>query len=660
MASATVINKLVERLNRCREDYYNNGLSELSDEEFDFEEERLRELDPNNSYFLKVGNKTATRDISVDHEIPMLSMQKVQTAEEANDWYYKTINIPNLRFYDVSNTGVWIDPKLDGVSGKVVYDNNGKFKYASTRGDGKVGAILKFGKDITGVPERFLPNSELRGEFVISKKFQKFYGGPLRNICTGILKRDTYTDDIKNVTFVIYDAFTYQLSNEITFSDRKDKLRRIEEILTENDNKFTIIPLRKTNDIAKTYEDYVNNWRDKYEFETDGMILTVDGSKENYTTINEKYKISTFNRYNIALKPPAESASSKVTNIHVYVNRVKLSFVAEFKPVFINGVKIERATLDNYSMMRKLNIGIGSNILVKRGNDVIPKIIQSYNPVDETIILINPKRCPSCGSELVKLYKDLACVNEYGCKDLYISKLDYILTNMGVKNIGLSTIIKFVNCMIENDVKDFKLSSFFSIILDPVKLDFYMDNIFTSHESKSAIRFKESIFFALKSNLTEVGVIGSFNIPFIGEKALINNGITNYDTFIKYVKGLDSKTVLDKAVDNALYNWYKDTTNQQDLKKTIDLLKPYCNEITLKSKGDISYCISGEVPGFKNKQEFIQTMKTLNPKLNYVNNVSVGLGFLVSEEKGTTKVLKAIKYNIPILSVKEAISKYSK
>ena len=79
------------------------------------------------------------------------------------------------------------DSVIDGVSGKIVYDKEGNFQYASTRGDGLVGAIIPFANQIKEIPKKFLPNSELRGEFFISKKNRKYFNGPLRNNCSGLL-----------------------------------------------------------------------------------------------------------------------------------------------------------------------------------------------------------------------------------------------------------------------------------------------------------------------------------------------------------------------------------------------------------------------------------------------------------------------------------------
>ena len=198
------VKKLVENLMKWKEAYY-NGTPLISDEEFDFEERKLKKIDPNNEYFRKVGYKTSTRDINVKHIVPMLSMQKVQTAEDADKWIKSIENTPGLSFQSLKY-GVWIDPKIDGVSGKIVYDKDGNFQYASTRGDGLVGAIIPFANQIKEIPKKFLPNSELRGEFFISKKNRKYFNGPLRNNCSGLLKRKEFTEESEFIEFIIYDV----------------------------------------------------------------------------------------------------------------------------------------------------------------------------------------------------------------------------------------------------------------------------------------------------------------------------------------------------------------------------------------------------------------------------------------------------------------------
>ena len=42
---------------KCKEDYY-NGTPTISDEQFDYYERKLKQMDPTNEYFNKIGAKT--------------------------------------------------------------------------------------------------------------------------------------------------------------------------------------------------------------------------------------------------------------------------------------------------------------------------------------------------------------------------------------------------------------------------------------------------------------------------------------------------------------------------------------------------------------------------------------------------------------------------
>lgn len=664
MSENIEIKKLVEKLNRCREAYYNEGQSLMSDEQFDFEERRLKELDPNNEYFRQVGRsiKNLTRDIKVEHEIPMLSMQKVQNAEDAVVWLDDLLHkVPGL-YFDKSNpdgTALWVDPKLDGISGKIVFDSKGKFLYASTRGDGKIGAKIPFALDnINGIPHNFLPDCELRGEFIIDKKYSKIFSGPLRNTCNGILKRKDSTDDLKYITFVIYDFHAYNPKSDIIFKNREDKLKQIAKILSDNEEKFFIIPIEKTNSIPDIYTKYVTKLRKEWPYETDGIILTIDGGQDNYDLVNSKYIISTCNKYNMALKPPAEFASSTVTGIDVSVNRQKISFVAMCKPTFINGVEVKRATLDNYQQMRKKRIGIGSTVLLKRSNDVIPKIIDAYNDEDVPIKYINPKNCPICGTPLIKSYQDLACPNEYGCSGIFKSKVENMFNSIGVKNIGPASISGLVDYMTKENIS-YTFYDLFKILLNKNgELDKFL-NEFYGTEKKIA-NFKESIRW-LFENLYQIKFLNGFNIPTIGEGELVKHNIRSIPDLADYLIKLRTKkeNLLDSAFDSILYTWSNDEKHTKELKACSHLLKPYFATETGIPEGSITYCISGSIPDMS-KSDVIKIFKEINPELVFVPNVNVNTNFLISYETGTTKVLKANKYKIPVITVEEAIKRFKK
>lgn len=647
------VNKLVEKLMKYKEAYY-NGNPLIPDEEFDFEERKLRKLDPNNEYFRKVGFKTGSRDIKVEHEVPMLSMQKVQTADDADKWIKEIYNVPGLVFPTLKY-GIWIDPKIDGISGKIVYDQNGNFKYASTRGDGKIGAIIPFGDKIKTVPKKFIANSELRGEFFISKRNKKYFEGPLRNSCAGLLKRKEFTDESSFIEFIIYDVHTYSKSNEIVFKDRLDKLNKIRQILDDNDiTDYRIVPVEKTDDIYSMYDKYNKTLRNSWDFETDGLVMTVDGGQDNYNLINSKYIITSFNRFNMALKPPAECAESTITNIEVYVNRQKLSFVARLKPIYLNGVLVSAATLDNYTRLRENKIGIGSRVLVKRSNDVIPKIIESYNDEGSNIKIFSIDKCPCCGKPLIKFNRDLICTNEYGCQGIYESKLNFMISKLEIKNIGPAIVHKFVELMNKNK-KNYTYSDFFKDILD-IKLRNEYFLYATNNSEKLTKTISDSIDTILKAGITELQIMSYFNIHSIGEKQLIAHKIYSVKDLFNYYEKV-KKSVLQSAFDGVLVEWMKDKRHIDDLIETVELFKPWLKKDQVDSKDCKYYCISGEVgsAGFRTKKDLITFITNVNPVYKFTDSVKQGLDFLISEEQGTVKVMKAKRYAIPVYTPSQAI-----
>lgn len=642
------IEELVNKLNDLRKKYYNDS-SNVNDEEFDYYENKLRQLDPTNSYFEQVGAKINKDDEEVEHIIPMLSMQKVQTAEDAVKWF----NSLAFKF-----GCVWIDPKLDGISGKLVYDKDGNFQYASTRGDGFVGAKIRFADSIN-IPKKFLPNSELRGEFIIKKKWQNRFKTSLRNMCSGILKRKEPSEDLKYLSFVIYDVHTYDKPFE--FSTRGNKIERIRDELIKCGNaEFDIIPIEKTSDVKAMYEKYVNELRDKWEWETDGIIMTVNGDQSTYDMINSRYKITTFNRYNMAVKPPANFAESEITDIKIKVNRQKVSFVAELKPVQLLNVVVHNATLDNYTNMVINKIGIGTTVLVKRTNDVIPKVYNFYNNPSKNIKYLDITHCPSCGSKLIHVYQDVMCPNEFRCPAIYESKISYIINKFEILGIGDSLIHEISRAlMVHHEPENNTLFDFFANFIPlsngSYRFESVIEDIFNGGVRPK--KFKETMFDFFNNKLTESRLLGCFNIPHIGETSLAEHNIRTLKQMEDYVNDLESKPLLESVFDSTLFNWWKkNSIGRNDMKMCIDLLRPFFKTEEEISSDTHLYCISGEVPDqYGNKNIFAAAISEIDSKYKYVKDVTTATEYLVTNETNTSKVVKANKYGVKIVGFDEFV-----
>lgn len=665
----TEVEFLVNKLNSLREKYYNESSADINDEEFDFLEDKLRSLDPLNPYFNRVGASTNSRDTKIKHKVPMLSMQKCQTAEEAQKWYEDIIKTPGLEFEEYP--GVWIDPKLDGISGNIIFDDDGNFTVGNTRGDGYIGAVIPFANKIDGVPKRFFPRCELRGEFIIPKKYRDKFSGPLRNTCAGLMKRKEWTPEVDYVQFVIYDVNFYDDFDEnriitipgvgsydLNFKNRGDKINTIKRVLVDLNQNFHIVDVELSHDIFEIYDRYINSLRNAWDWETDGLIMTIDGSRYNYKVIDDRYKITTCHKYNMALKPPANFGKSHIRGIETSVNRQQLSFVAIIDQITLMDVRVGRATLDNYQNILKHNIGIGSTVLVKRTNDVIPKIVNFFNEPGVEIKPFKITNCPCCGSELVVYNQNLMCPNEFGCIDIFKSKVENLINVLEVKNFGPVIIEAIANYMKYNNIP-FTLYEFIKGI--ELKNNHYefeecVEEFYNG--GKRPENLKEAIkeFF---NKITEVKIIGGYNIPNIGTTSLKNNGIFSYEDLLKYFDKLDKKVLLEYEFEKTIYSWMKDPKHTNELKQTIDLLKPYAKkEVNLNDGSIQTYCISGEVVGFKSKSDVVKFIETKIPTLKYTENFNSSVNYLLTNEESTGKAIKAKKYGIPIVSMSELLSRF--
>src|SRR2546430_4700428 len=185
--------------------YYEEAAPTISDREYDRLYRELVDLEAQfpelvtpDSPTQRVGGKALEAFAQVHHRIPMLSLENTYSEEEVANFYRRI-----TRLLPDEKIPVVVEPKVDGVAVSVMYEN-GRLKYAATRGDGLVGDdITQNIKTIRSVPHQLrgaAPKAfEVRGEAYLDKKgFEKLNkereaaGLPLfanpRNAAAGSLK----------------------------------------------------------------------------------------------------------------------------------------------------------------------------------------------------------------------------------------------------------------------------------------------------------------------------------------------------------------------------------------------------------------------------------------------------------------------------------------
>lgn len=628
-------NELVNQLRYYRKCYY-DGNPVVSDDIFDQMEKELEKIDPTNTYFNEIGYMDKTIDAvrKIRHVIPMKSMAKVKNPDDAVKWFHNTMSLvenpSNILYYEA---------KIDGNAGSLVYNENGNLKYVLSRGDGNEGLEIPQGFNFKNIPHKFIPNGEIRGEFYISKKDSDKVNGPLRNMCSGILKRKEETPEMDLIQFVMYDFYDHK--KEVKFKNRKDKIDQLKTLLPKGSN---VIDIMTGTNIHLMYNRYINELRDRWDYETDGIILTVEGDQSVYDTVNSGYNVENHNKYNLALKPPAKEATSKIVDIKLNLSKNgKIIPVAEIEPVAIGGVVISMVSLNNFASIKKNRIGIGTEVNVQRANDVIPYISEIVS--NDNVKPFSIKRCPSCGGQIEMSGVDAYCTNHNKCKGTFVSRILNMLNVFGVKNVGEKYIQSIVNWL-ANNRDNLTLDVFVDFLLDKSgETNMVMEELFGSSVRKNNI---VSSLMMLFDNVTEMNIIEAVSIPNIGRKTLEKMGIWDRDSLVLTVLKRQGCTN-QSATDFTLIKWFQSDA-YEEYDRFRGLLVPYIKDEKSENMEEKKLiCLSGSFD--KPKAEIAKDLESRGYKV--VDNLTKDVDTLITNIGGTSKVAKALKWGIPIYTLDE-------
>src|SRR5919106_173662 len=389
----------------------------ISDAEYDRLFGRLLELEKDHpelatpdSPTQKVGAPPLARFSTVQHTVPMLSLNNATGQEELGEFEERI-----QRFLKHSEPLDYaVEPKIDGLAVELVYID-GKFSIGSTRGDGVNGEDITVNlKTIRSIPlalradGQVVPRRlEVRGEvFLPLDAFQKMNreredeGKPLfanpRNAAAGSLKQLDSTITAKRPL----DIFCHGtgIIEGVSFSTHWEFRHALQHWGLKP------VPLgRVCRGLAEVfrYRDEIEGQRDDLRYEIDGLVVKVN----NIQFQHRLGQIARSPRWAIAYKFKARQATTRILDIQPNVGRTgTLTPVASLVPVPIGGVIVKNASLHNMDEIARKDIRIGDTVLVERAGDVIPyvvKVIEEKRTGEEKQFVM-PERCPVCGSEVFR------------------------------------------------------------------------------------------------------------------------------------------------------------------------------------------------------------------------------------------------------------------
>lgn len=451
----------VQILKKMAYHYYVLDEPIATDEQYDRLYHQVLEYEKNNPHLIdsssptqRVGDTPLESFSKNTHLERMWSLEDIFNDGELSQWIgriYKTH--PNASFT--------CSPKFDGASLNLLY-REGKLVSATTRGNGIEGELVTHNaRTIQSIPLEIALKDEIeiRGEVVIAKddfeiinkerleQEQNLFANP-RNAAAGSLRQlDSKITAKRKLRFMPWGIG----AGLNQFGSFYEALQKIESF------GFAPIPFlsycANKEEIEKAYHTLLSK-RNDYAIMLDGMVIMlneISAQQELGWTIKSP-------RFACAYKFPAVEKSSKILAVSLQVGRTGvITPVAELEPVEIEGAMISRASLHNFSEIKRKDIMLGDEVVIIRSGDVIPKIIKPLTALrDGTQKAIpKPTHCPVCGEELLLEEIFIKCQN-LSCEARVIESIIHFASKkaLNIDGLGEKNVIALYENAFVRSIKD--------------------------------------------------------------------------------------------------------------------------------------------------------------------------------------------------------------
>ena len=352
--------------------YYNYDGGGITDNSFDaLEYELNKRLKLKGRRYEKIGADPVEK-IRAELPIPISSLAKIKPDTK------KTENF--LAGMPEEGGMVW-SVKLDGVSGIIVY-KNGKLDEIYTQGNGVIGGRVTYLKDYIKFPTEVGTDMIVRGEFILSKrKWEEKYKGlyaNARSFISAQINQGFISPNLVDIDYIAYDILEISDKDIIPDDLTIFRMLELEKFNVADHGHWKTAPL--TFDIVSIYL----NKRKESQYNIDGIVLS-------YNTTSTPAKYLELPQKKVAFKMllAEQIRDSTVINLEWNISRYgRYKPVAIYVAVFIDGVRLTRATAHNANKVRDWNMGAGTKIKVVRSGDVIPQIHDVI--INEDVEIIYP------------------------------------------------------------------------------------------------------------------------------------------------------------------------------------------------------------------------------------------------------------------------------
>jgi DNA ligase (NAD+) len=603
----------------------------------------------------RVGDKLSSQLDSVNHNIPLYSLENAFNFDELiqweNRWQRQSERITEFNYI--------CELKIDGSAIALTYEK-GILTRGLTRGDGITGEDITHNlRTINSIPlklnienppliievrgEAFLPLQEFnRINQEREKNDESLFANP-RNATAGTLRQlDPNIVSKRKLQFFAYNLYLLPENDKINTQE--------ESLLFLQQSGFLINPNYQTCQNLAQIKQYLDYWeieRKNLPYMTDGVVIKINQfSLQTALGFTQK-----FPRWAIAVKYPAEEVTTIVEKITVNVGRTgAVTPMAIMKPVQLAGTTVQRATLHNSDRVQELDIRVGDTVIIRKAGEIIPevvKVIKDLRP-SNTEPYQMPSHCPECGSQLLRPENEAVtrCVNS-SCPAILRGSLIHWASReaMNIKGLGEKVVISLMEYKLVKSIADiYKLKSF--QIADLERMG-----------DKSAEKLINAIEDSKKQPFSKV--LYGLGIRYVGavNAQILAENFINIENLIK-AKQSDLEAIYGIGIEiaSSLVEWFK-------LPENINLIEELRSlNINLESKNNHQnsgklankiLVITGTLPTLK-RSEAQKLIESAGGKVN--SSISSKIDYVVVGEDAGSKLEKAQKLQLKIITESELLT----
>jgi DNA ligase (NAD+) len=630
---------------------------EISDAEYDIlydELLRLEEADPKlvtpDSPTQRVGAPPSEKFQKVEHPSPMGSLEKVTTDEAVEKWHQDVV-----KRLGTSEVAYVTEPKIDGLSINLIYED-GVFVRGATRGDGRLGEdVTPNVRTIKAISMRMQlaknekppPLLEVRGEVYLPlsgfnelnerlvAEGKKPTPNP-RNAAAGSLRLKDSTITAERPLSIWVHGLGHR--EGLPANGHWESLEWLRA------HGFRTNPYAERHETVESVAAACRAWekrRIELDYEIDGIVIKVD-------SFDQQRRLGALHdrpRWARAFKWAPMTAETRLNKIHIRVGRTgALNPWAQLEPVEVGGVTVSQATLHNEEDINRKDIREGDNVIVQRAGDVIPQVVGPVLPhAKGTKPFKMPKKCPLCGVEIVKPEGEAMhrCPNRACPSRGLESLINWVQAAADIEGVGEQSVRRLWDLGLVRSLPELYRLTKEQLLEVEGYGEISATNAIASIEASKGITFNR-ILFGL--NIPDVGWVTAVNLARHFEN--VDRLLAAAQEDILEVEGIGPERA------EAIAEWFSDEPNRALVAELRSLglhfeigdeLKPIEGPLTGNT-----YVITGTLEAFT-RDEAAAALEAKGAKV--VNSVSgKTTGLVVGEEPGNSKLTKARKAEVPLLS----------